>query len=89
MIGRSTPLAELDAAKLDLVYSLIGYAAWSAYPPSQPRLVQDRLYATLSRLGQEVAVQAPLSSDNQELLEFVGKLFPRVGDIIQSKMRKP
>lgn len=82
-------LAELDAANLDLVYSLIGYAAWSAYPPSQPRLVQDRLYAKLTRLGQEVAAQAPLSSDNQELLEFVGKLFPRVGDIIQSKMRKP
>lgn len=82
-------LAELDASDLDLVYSLIGYAAWSAYPPCQPREVQDRLYATLARLGQEVAAQVSQNADNRTLLEFIGQLFPRVGDIIKSKMQKP
>ena len=79
-------LAELDASSLEPVDSLIGYAAWSAYAPAQSREIQNRHYSKLVHVGKAVVTGPSLNDADKALLELLNKLFPRVGEVIRSKL---
>lgn len=80
-------LQELDGADIDPLFALIGYAAWSAYPPSQPKDIHARHSARFAQFIQQVESTSRQSGPDKSFVPFVCTLFPRVGQILGSKLR--